>query len=118
MSKNYPEIIKSISANARLLRTEVPEVLSAFGALGKAAQADGALDRKTKELIALALGVHSRCDGCIGYHVETLVKLGASRAEVAEAVGVAIQMGGGPAVNYAADAMAAYEQFSALRPGA
>jgi AhpD family alkylhydroperoxidase len=115
MSKNYPEIIRDITSNARSLRGDIPEVLKAFGALTQAAQADGALDRKTKELIALAIGVHTQCDGCIGYHAEALVKYGATRKEVAEAVGVAIQMGGGPAVNYAADAISAFDQFSALK---
>ena len=72
---------------------------------------DGALDKKTKELIALALGVAARCDGCIGFHTEALVKLGATREEVEEALGMAVYMGGGPSLMYAADAIAAYEQF-------
>lgn len=117
MSKDYPEIIRAISANARSLRNDIPEVLKAFSGLTQAAQVDGALDRKTKELIALAIGVRTQCDGCIGYHTEALVKLGATRKEVAEALGVAIQMGGGPAVNYAADAIHAFDQFSELKAG-
>jgi AhpD family alkylhydroperoxidase len=76
-----------------------------------AATAPGALDTKTKELIALAIGVATRCDGCIGFHMEALVKLGASRSEVEEALGMAVYMGGGPALMYAADALLAFEQF-------
>jgi AhpD family alkylhydroperoxidase len=79
--------------------------------LAAAATRDGALDKKTKELIALALGVAAHCDGCIGFHAEALVKLGATRQEVEEALGMAVYMGGGPALMYAADAIAAYEHF-------
>jgi len=114
--KNYPEITKGISANLRILRRDIPETMQGFSALAQATGRDGALDRKTKELIALAIGVATRCDGCIGFHSESLVKLGASRAEVEEALGMAIYMGGGPALMYAADAIAAFEQFQAQNP--
>ena len=76
-----------------------------------AATRDGALDKKTKELIALALGVAAHCDGCIGFHTEALVKLGATREEIEETLGMAVYMGGGPSLMYAADAIGAYEQF-------
>ena len=76
--------------------------------------ADGVLDRKTKELIALALGVAARCDACIGYHIQALVKLGVSRPELDETLGVAVYMGGGPSLMYAANAIAAFEEFSAI----
>ena len=81
--------------------------------MSRAATGDGALDKKTKELIALALGVAAHCDACIGYHVEALVKLGATRIEVEEALGMAVYMGGGPSLMYAADALTAWEEFSA-----
>ena len=55
----------------------------------------------------------SHCDGCIGFHVDALVKLGATRAEVDEALGMAVYMGGGPSLMYAADAIAAWEEFTA-----
>ena len=73
---------------------------------------DGALDKKTKELIALAIGVSTRCDGCIGFHTQALHKLGASKAEIVETLGMAIYMGGGPSLMYAADALSAFEEFS------
>ena len=85
--------------------------MRAFSALAQAATKSGALDTRTKELIALALGVAARCDGCIGFHVEALVKLGVDRRAVAEALGMAIYMGGGPSLMYAADALEAYDQF-------
>jgi len=74
------------------------------------------LDKKTKELIALALSVASRCDPCIGFHAQTLVKLGATRQEVDETLGVAVYMGGGPSMMYAASAIAAFDEFARAVP--
>lgn len=111
MEKNYAEFTKRISGDLRKLHKDIPDTMKAFSALAQAATRDGALDKKTKELIALALGVAARCDGCIGFHTETLVKLGATRQEVEETLGMAVYMGGGPSLMYAADAISAYEQF-------
>lgn len=115
MAKNYSELTKGISGDLRKLRKDIPDTMQAFSALAQAATRDGALDRKTKELIALALGVAARCDGCIGFHAETLVKLGATRQEVEETLGMAVYMGGGPSLMYAADAISAFEQFEQQR---
>ncbi|MBR0833115.1 carboxymuconolactone decarboxylase family protein [Bradyrhizobium manausense] len=111
MDKNYVDITRNISANLRKLRNDIPDTMKGFAALAQAATRDGALDKKTKELIALALGVAAHCDGCIGFHAEALVKLAATREEIEEALGMAVYMGGGPSLMYAADAIAAYEQF-------
>ncbi|MBB4393763.1 carboxymuconolactone decarboxylase family protein [Bradyrhizobium sp. ERR14] len=111
MDKNYVGITRNISANLKKLRGDIPETMKGFSALAQAATHEGALDKKTKELIALALGVAARCDGCIGFHTEALVKLGATRQEVEETLGMAVYMGGGPSLMYAADAIAAFEQF-------
>jgi AhpD family alkylhydroperoxidase len=113
--KNYPDIVKDISANIKVLRADINSTMQGFSSLAQAAMKTQALDNKTKELIALAIGVATRCDGCIGFHSEALVKLGASREEVEEALGVAIYMGGGPALMYAADAIGAYDQFKSLK---
>lgn len=112
MQKDYRDITQNISANMKTLRKDIPEVMQGFSALAGAATKDGALDKKTKELIALALGVAARCDGCIGFHAKALVDLGATKAEVEEVLGMAVYMGGGPSLMYAADAVAAFEQFS------
>lgn len=114
MHKDFPAITKRISNNLRTLREDIPDAFKAFSSLSNVATRSGALDRKTKELIALALGVAAHCDGCIGYHVETLIKLGASRKEVEEVLAMAVYMGGGPSLMYAADAISAYEQFEEL----
>lgn len=111
MDKNYSDMTKRIAGDLKKLRKDIPDTMQAFSALAQAATRDGALDKKTKELIALALGVAARCDGCIGFHTEALVKLGASRQEVEEALGMAVYMGGGPSLMCAADAISAYEQF-------
>lgn len=115
MSKSYPEITQRISANMKELRKNIPETMKGFSAMAAAATADGALDKKTKELIALAIGVSTRCDGCIGFHSKALVDLGATRAEIEEMLGMAVYMGGGPSLMYAADALMAFEQYSELK---
>ena len=111
MSKSYPETTRRIVSSIKTLRKDIPDTMAGFSAMAAGATKDGALDTKTKELIALAIGVATRCDGCIGFHMEALVKLDATRAEVEEAIGMAVYMGGGPALMYGADAMLAYEQF-------
>jgi AhpD family alkylhydroperoxidase len=115
VEKNYIEITRDISANLKTLRKDIPDTMAGFSAMAQAASRDGALDKKTKELIALALGVAAHCDGCIGFHTEALIRLGASRQEVEETLGMAVYMGGGPSLMYAADAIAAYEQFLARK---
>ena len=113
MTSHYRELTQQISTNLAPLREGVPQVMKSFGELGKAALAPGAVDVKTKELIALAIGVATRCDACIGFHAKALVRLGASAAEVHETLGVAVYMGGGPSAMYAANAVAAFNEFSA-----
>lgn len=110
---DYQELTKTISSQLAVLRKDQQELMTAFGDMARAATRDGALDKKTKELIALALGVAARCDGCIGFHAQALVKLGATKAELEETLAMAVYMGGGPSLMYSANALAAYEQFSA-----
>ena len=114
MTKYFPEITKRISDEIKKLRKDIPDTLSGFSALSNAALLGCALDKKTKELVALAHGVAAHCDACIGFKAEALVKLGASRQEIEEVLGMAVYMGGGPALMYAADAIAAFEQYSEL----
>ncbi len=112
MTKDYKTITKDISEYTAELRKSVPDAMNSFYALSKAATADGALDKKTKEFIALAIGVTQRCDGCIGFHAKALKSLGATREEIAEVLAMCVYMGGGPALMYAADTLRAYDQFS------
>jgi len=91
------------------VRKGIPDVAKGFGALAKAATQPGALDAKTKELIALAIGITARCDGCLAYHARAAARLGASREEILEVIGVSVYMGGGPSMIYGAEALAAYD---------
>ena len=113
MAKDYAALTRDISTYIGELRRAQPEPMQAFSALAKGASAEGAVDKKTKELIALAIGVTQRCDGCIGFHAKALHGMGATREEVAEVLGMCVYMGGGPALMYAADALRAFDQFSA-----
>lgn len=112
MTKNYKEITDTISISLSKIRKEIPDVMNGFNALAQAATKEGALSKKTKELIALALGVASRCDGCIGFHTQSLIKLGVTREEFMETLSMAIYMGGGPSLMYAAEALKAFEELS------
>lgn len=108
---DWPEITKELSPRLRDLRQAMPEVMKAFAAISQGALAPQALDTKTKELIALAIAVAMRCDDCIAFHVKAALQQGATRAEVTEALGMAIYMGAGPSVMYATHALDAFTQF-------
>jgi AhpD family alkylhydroperoxidase len=108
----FSQVTKNINNQLAKLRKEMPEVMTGFATLSQAATKEGALDKKTKELIAMALAVANHCPGCIGFHSHTLVKLQASRQELLEVLAMAIYMGGGPSLMYAAEALEAFEEFS------
>ncbi len=100
----------------RDLRRAIPDVYRGYAALHGAALAPGALDTKTKELLALAIGVTRECDGCIAAHAYGAALNGATEAEVAEALGVALLMNGGPATVYGPRAFAAFREFASAEP--
>lgn len=109
-SKNYNDLTRLMQE----LGTKIPSTLKGFNELHTASVAEGALPRKTKELIALGIAITVRCDGCIAFHVNDALKSGASSEEIMETIGVAILMGGGPAVVYGCEAMEALNQFIVL----
>jgi AhpD family alkylhydroperoxidase len=111
-------VLRELGPLHRNLRHAIPDVYKGFGELSKAAFADGALDRKSKELIALAIGVVEGCDGCIASHGRAAARAGATRQEAAEAIGVTFLMHGGPATIHGARAYDAFCEFAdALEPG-
>ena len=112
MGKSYKDITADLSPYLAEVKKGVPEVMKGFSQMAQAATADATLDKKTKELIALAIGIATRCDGCIGFHAKALVNLGATRQEIEEACGMSVYMGGGPSFMYAADALRAFDEFS------
>jgi len=118
MHKNWQNMATELTGAIKELRTGQPDVMKGFSAMARAALETKALDTKTKELVALAIAVAIRCDGCIAFHAEAAVKQGASREEILETMGLAVYMGAGPSVMYAAQALEAFDQFSAARTAA
>ena len=111
MSKDYSKNYDTLAKLMGELGGKIPATMKAFGDLHTASLKDGALTTKTKELISLGIAITVRCDGCIAFHVKDALKAGANSEEVMETIGVAVMMGGGPAVVYGCEAMAALNQF-------
>ncbi len=111
MSKSFNEITHEIIQLLMPFRQEAKAHMSAFDAMAKAAMEPGVLTALQKELIASGIAVSTRCDGCIGFHVKSLVRLGATREQVNEMLAVAVYMGGGPSLMYAAEVLRAFEEF-------
>lgn len=109
------QVQEELRPHTRELRRMIPDVYKGFAALHEAALVEGALDTKTKELIAMAIAVSLECDGCIAAHARDAVRHGASLEEAAEAIGVTILMNGGPATIYGPRAFAAFSEFHAER---
>lgn len=112
MAETNKEILSRLSHGLTQFKKLTPKVPEAFAALDKTAFEPGKLDTKTKELIAMAIGVAIRCDGCIAVHTKHAVRAGATAEEVTEVLGVAVAMGGGPAVVYSTRALEALAEFT------
>ncbi len=110
---SYAETNTKIRSELRALNKLNPETAKGFAALSVGAMTDGALDKKTREFVALAIAITQRCEPCVTLHVEALIKMGAAREEVGSVLAMAVQMGGGPALMYAAHALAAWDEMAA-----
>lgn len=110
--KNYPEHYETLKDLVDQLGDEIPDTMSGFGKLHQNATQENTLSKKAKELIALGIAIAVRCDGCIAYHIHDVLQAGASREEIMETIGVAVLMGGGPALMYGVEALVALEQFT------
>lgn len=108
----FKDVVRAVSGQMRAMRQTQPDLMTAFSQLAAAGTKDGALDKKTRELVALGIAVASRCDDCIGFHVQTLVKLGMTKPELEDVLATAVYMGGGPSMMYATHALTAFEEFS------
>ena len=118
VSAHGKAVLTELSPLHRELRRAIPDVYKGFAELHRGAFAPGALDVRTKELIALAIGVVEGCDGCIASHAQAAVRAGASRQEAAEAIGVTFLMHGGPATIHGPRAYDAFCEFAdALEAG-
>jgi len=109
---HYHDIATELREPTRDLRKAIPDTWSGFTAMHKSAMADGALPCRIKELMALVVGVVEHCDGCVAYHARAAAAAGATEDEVAEALGVALLMNGGPASVWAPRALAAFHEFA------
>ena len=111
MSESAKAEFSKLMEQTKALREFAPGAMAGFAETHKGVMIDGAIDRKTKELIALAVGVNMRCEGCILSHARSAIRAGATMSEIGEAVGVSILLGGGPATVYGAKALAAAAEF-------
>ena len=111
MKTDYISEYQYLEERLQQLGSEIPGPYTGFARLHKKTMADGALSTKTKEMMALAISIVARCDGCIAYHTHNAVEAGATRAELLEAISVGLMMGGGPGSIYAAHAYDAIDQF-------
>ena len=109
----YADQIQQTRNELRELYKTIPAATQGFSALSKAVKDNGPLSVKEKEYVALGMAVAMRCTPCINFHVEALMKAGASREELGDVLAMAIQMGGGPAVMYAGHALACWDELAA-----
>ncbi len=105
------EAIHDFYEAMKILSKNNPEVVRYFRKFMEATMKENYLDTKTKELIALATGITARCKYCIGLHVQSALKAGATKEEILETATVAILMGGGPALTHVAEVVKALEEF-------
>ncbi len=112
MHKDWPKTARELSSLMQDFGKGHPEVAKGFKQLSDAAEKDGALSAKDKELMALAIGVAIRCEGCIAFHAKAAAKYGATRDEVLETLGVCLYMGGGPSFVYGSQALEAFDSFA------
>ncbi len=105
------EVLGELRQPARDLREHIPDVIAGYANMQRAAMAEGALSTKVKELIALAVAVTRQCDGCVAAHARGAARHNATEEEVAEAIGVAILLNGGPGTVWGPRALAAFKEM-------
>lgn len=109
----YQGELDALRAELRVLYKLIPEPTKGFGALSKGVKENGVLSLKEKEYVALGIAVAQRCQPCVNLHVEALMKAGATREEMGDVLAMSLQMGGGPALMYAAHALACWDELAA-----
>lgn len=110
---SYSDLIQKTREQSRALAQAAPEAMKGFAGLSRGVKESGTLGVKEKEFVALGIAVAVRCEDCIAFHVSALMKAGATREELADVLSMCIQMGGGPAVMYAAKALACWDELAA-----
>lgn len=109
----YKTKIHEMRGELRAMNKLIPQTAAAFADLSKVVKDNGPLPVKQKEYVALGIAISQRCEPCINFHVETLIRAGATREELGDVLGMSIQMGGGPALMYAAHALACWDELTA-----
>lgn len=109
----YKEKITAMRGEIRVMNKLIPEAAAGFGQLSKAVKDTGPLTAVQKEWIALGMAIAQRCEPCISFHIEAMLRAGGTREELGDILGMAIQMGGGPALMYSAHALAAWDELVA-----
>jgi len=112
-TETFRERSRRMKRDAAVLFKAAPEPMRAFASLMAVASKDGVISARIKELMALSIAIATRCEGCIIHHVEAATRHGAVREEIVETIGVAVEMGGGPATVYGAMALAAFDEEQA-----
>ena len=110
---NWNDLLGTLKRSFNLLGGPNPKMLEAYRNLAAAQGSNGALDAKTRELIAMAVAVTTRCDGCISSHAAAAIKAGATEAELSDALGTAIALNAGAAYVYSLRAMEAFKDLKA-----
>lgn len=110
---SWNEKFDGLKGQIRGLNGANPAASKGFAGLGKAVKEEGVVEFKTKEFVALGIAVATKCESCIMFHIDALIRIGATREEVADVLGMTIQMGGGPSLMYASKALDCYDEFAA-----
>lgn len=109
---SYRAKIADMRSELKVMNKLIPQTAAAFGDLSKVVKDSPGVSVREKEYVALGIAIAQRCEPCINFHVEALMKTGATRDQLADVLGMCIQMGGGPAVMYAAHALACWDELS------
>jgi AhpD family alkylhydroperoxidase len=109
----YRTKISDMRTEIRAMNKLIPQVAADFADLSKTVKDSPVIGVKEKEYVALGIAIAQRCEPCVNFHVEALMRAGASREELGEVLGMCIQMGGGPALMYAAHALACWDELAA-----
>jgi AhpD family alkylhydroperoxidase len=108
MMLDWNEYQKQLAATIGDIARTSPDIVRSYRTLSEAGSKTGKLDAKTRELIALAVAVSLRCDGCITVHTDAAAKHGATKEELIETLGVAIAVNAGAALVYSARTVDAF----------
>jgi AhpD family alkylhydroperoxidase len=111
MASSPSDNLNAAKGRLRDFASASPDLMQGFGKVSKVAMSSGSFSAAQKELIATAIAVTQGCEDCILFHVDGAKRHGALEAELAEALSVAVEMGGGPAVMYAGKALAAFREL-------